>query len=212
MRKGVQLLLENGTIKVSSNRDDYRGINVIEDCLAETVSDDEYVSADEFFSSDEDMFSNNDSVMSKYSEEGVNVIVSCFGVPAPIDIEYHSKPVIAPVVICLPGLVPYELDKVVPCKYNATILEDGVKVPIQPLSDVKNITEASRVTRTGRIFSLVIRGNVNADKKVVESTEPKKAVGESSGTTLDRLQDRRSIFIDSIKDIYSSLANELFCP
>ena len=52
--------------------------------------DDEYASADEFFSSDEDMFSNNDSVMSKYSKEGVNVIVPCFCVPAPIEIEYHN--------------------------------------------------------------------------------------------------------------------------
>ena len=91
MRRGIQLLLDNGTIKVSGNRDDYNGINVIEDCLAETVSDDEYASADEFFSSYEDVLSSNDSVMSKYSEEGVNVIVPCFGVPAPIEIEYHCR-------------------------------------------------------------------------------------------------------------------------
>ena len=56
---------------------------MIEDFSVETMSDDEYVSADEFFSSDEDMFSNNDFVMSKYSEEWVNVIVPCFGVPTP---------------------------------------------------------------------------------------------------------------------------------
>ena len=123
---------------------------MIEDCSTETVSD------DEFFSSDEDMFSSNDSVMFEYSKEGVNVVVPCFGVPAPINVEYHSKPVVAPVVICLPGLVPYKSDKVVPYKYNAIILEDGVEVPIQPLSDVKNIAEASRVTRSGRVFAPVI--------------------------------------------------------
>ena len=77
VKKGVQLLLDNGTIKVLGNKDDYNGINVIEYFLDETVSDDKYVSADEFFSSDKDMFSSNDSVMSKYSEEGVNVIVPC---------------------------------------------------------------------------------------------------------------------------------------
>ena len=54
---------------------------MIEDCSTEIVSGDEYVSADEFFSSDEDFFSNNDYVLSKYSEEGVNVIMPCFGVP-----------------------------------------------------------------------------------------------------------------------------------
>ena len=46
--------------------------------------------------------------MTKYSEEGVNIIVSCSNVPAPIEIEYCSKSVVAPVVICLPGPVPYE--------------------------------------------------------------------------------------------------------
>ena len=92
-------------------------------------------------------------------------------------------------MICLSGPVPFKSDKVVPYKYNATILEDGVEVPIQPLSDVKNIAEASRVTRSGRVFAPVIRGNVNADKKVIESAEPKKAVGESSGTTLEKYVD-----------------------
>ena len=65
VRKGVQLLLDNGTIKILGNIDYYNGINVIEDCLAEIMSDDEYVSADELFSSDEDMISSNDFVMSK---------------------------------------------------------------------------------------------------------------------------------------------------
>ena len=97
----------------------------------------------------------------------------------PFEIEYCSKPVVAPVVIFLPGPVPYKLDKVVPYKYNATILEDGVEVPIQPLYNVENIVEANRVTRSGRVFTPVIRGNVSADKKVVESVETKKAVGES---------------------------------
>ena len=43
MRKVVQLFLDNGTIKISGNINDYNVINVIEDCLAETVLDDEYV-------------------------------------------------------------------------------------------------------------------------------------------------------------------------
>ena len=136
------------------------------------MSDDEYVFTDEVFSADEDMFSNNDYVMFKYFEEWVNVIVLCFGVPAPIAIEYHSKPTVALVVICLSGPVPYESDKVIPYKYNATILEDCLEIHIQPFSDFKNIVEASRVTRSGCVFAPVIRGIVNADKKVVESTEP----------------------------------------
>ena len=140
---------------------------MIEDCSTETVSDDEYVSADE------DMFSSNDSVMSEYSEEGVNVVVPCFGVPAPINVEYHSKPFVAPVVICLPGHVPYESDKAAPYKYNVTILEDGVEVPIQSLSNIKNISKASRVTHIGHDFIPVIQGNVNVDNKVIECSEPR---------------------------------------
>ena len=64
-----------------------------------------------------------------------------------------------------------------------------MEVPIQPSFYVKHIAEASRVTHSGRVFAPVIRGNVNADKKVVESTKPKKAVGESSGTTLEKDMD-----------------------
>ena len=160
MKRGIQLLLDNGTIMVSGHRDDYHGINAIEDCLAAIESDDEYASANELFSSDEDMFSSDDSVMTKYSEEGVNIIVPYFNDSSPVEIEYCSKPVVAPLVICLLGPVSYKSDKVVSYKYNATILEDGVEVPIHPLS---NFAEASRVTRTGRMFAPVIRGNASAD-------------------------------------------------
>ena len=76
------------------------------------------------------MFSSDDSLMAEFSEEGVNEIVPYFNDFSPFEIEYCSKPVVSPVVILLPGLVPYESDKVVPYKYNATILEDGVEVPV----------------------------------------------------------------------------------
>ena len=49
VRKGVQLLLDNGTIKVTGQRDDYHEVDVIEVCLAEEESDDEYASVDEYF-------------------------------------------------------------------------------------------------------------------------------------------------------------------
>ena len=39
---------------------------------------------------------------------------------------------------------------------------------------------------SGRVFAPAIRGNASADKKVVESVENKKLVGESSGTTLEK--------------------------
>ena len=122
VRRGIQLLLDNGTIKVSSNKDDYRGINVMDDCLVETVSNDEYASAYEFFSLEEGLLSGNDSLMTRLYEVGMNVIVLCFNDSAPIEIEYCSKPVVAFVVICLPMLVPYESNKDVMYKYISTIL------------------------------------------------------------------------------------------
>ena len=139
-----------------------------------------------FFSSDEAMFLGDDSLMSKFSEEGVNVIGPCFSNSSVVKIEYYSKSFVSQVVICFPGPILYKSNKVIPYNYNATILEDGVEVPIQPLSNVKNIVKASRVTCSGRVFVPVIRGNVSADKKVVESVKNKKIVGEPSGTTLEK--------------------------
>ena len=100
--------------------------------------------------------------------------------------EYHSKPVVTPLVISLPGPVPYKSDKVVPYKYNATVLEDGVEIPILPMPDVANIADNSRVTRSGRVFAPVIRRDVVAGKKIAENDEPKKVAGETSGATLDK--------------------------
>ena len=53
------MLLDNGTIKVTGNIDNYNGVNVIEYYPVEAMSNDEYVSTDEFFSSDESMFYDN---------------------------------------------------------------------------------------------------------------------------------------------------------
>ena len=61
-----------------------------------------------------------------------------------------------------------------------------MEVPIQPMSNVRNIAETIRVTRSGRVFAPIVRGNDNAGKKIVEEVEPKKAVGESSGATLEK--------------------------
>ena len=109
VRKGIQLLLDNGTIKVSGQRDNYYEVNEIE--VDDESYNDEYASADELFSSDENLFSGDDSLM---TEEGVNVIVPCFNDSTPFEIEYFSKLVVSPVVICLPGPVPYKSNKVVP--------------------------------------------------------------------------------------------------
>ena len=61
-----------------------------------------------------------------------------------------------------------------------------MEVPIQPMPDVGNIAENSRVTRSGRVFAPVTRRDVGAGNKIVENDEPKKATSETSGATLEK--------------------------
>ena len=69
----------------------------------------------------------------------------------PVEINYDSgKCVVAPLVIYLPGSVPYQSEKAIPYKYNATMMENGKEVP---LPSVVNITDMSRVTLSGRILT-----------------------------------------------------------
>ena len=43
VRRGIQLFLDNGSIRIKGNIDDY-GVNMIENYLVEDVFDDEYIS------------------------------------------------------------------------------------------------------------------------------------------------------------------------
>jgi len=51
----------------------------------------------------------------------------------------------APLVICMPGPIPYVSEKAIPYRYNATMIEDGREIPIPPLPSVGNIAEDNRV-------------------------------------------------------------------
>ena len=64
VREGVQLLLDNGTIKITGQRDDYHEVDMVEVSLMVEESEEEYASADEYFSLDEDFF------LRKWSFEG----------------------------------------------------------------------------------------------------------------------------------------------
>ncbi|XP_050897690.1 uncharacterized protein LOC127104546 [Lathyrus oleraceus] len=48
--------------------------------------------------------------------------------------------------------VPYEYDKVVPYKYDATMIKDGQKVPLSATYLVVRIADIFTVTRSGRVF------------------------------------------------------------
>src|SRR3954469_10668329 len=69
----------------------------------------------------------------------------------PTQVKYDSrKTAVAPLVIYLPGPVPYESSKAIAYKYNATFIENGKEIP---LPSVVNIADVSRVTRSGRVFN-----------------------------------------------------------
>lgn len=100
-------------------------------------------------------------------EKDVNVIVPCFNFPESVEVTYHAKTTIKPVVVCPPGPMPYNSDKAVPYRYTATIIENGKEVEIQPLASVTNIADNSRITRSGRVFAPLVVLNRNAEKEPV---------------------------------------------
>ena len=92
----------------------------------------------------------------KDPNDEVNVIVPQFNIPKPIEITYDSQTSsAAPFIICPPGPMPYNSDKAIPYKYNATMIENGVEGPIRRMTSFVNIADVSRVTRSGRIFAVV---------------------------------------------------------
>ena len=62
-----------------------------------------------------------------------------------------SKENVEPLVIRLPGPVPFVSTKAVPCKYNATMIENGVEVPLVSPSVVSNIAGETTTLRSGRV-------------------------------------------------------------
>lgn len=73
---------------------------------------------------------------------------------------------------------PYESDKVVPYKYNATMLEDGKEVPIPSFSSVVNITYISGVTQSGRVFAFAAPKRIE-DTSVGKQTQMETPVMQS---------------------------------
>lgn len=84
-----------------------------------------------------------------------------------------------PLVINLPGPVPYQSDKVMPYKYNSTMTENGKDVP---LPSIFNITDVSRLTRSGRIFAKRTKDVVAGKQAHVEM--PFERVGQFDNMNL----------------------------
>jgi len=104
----------------------------------------------------------------------------------PLEIFFDSRKSVAPpLMICVPGPIPYASKKAVPYRYNTPMIEGGREVPTLPLPSVGNIAEDSRVLRNGRVILVMFPKKVSAP--VIEETQAKdfsavKDVGQSSGT------------------------------
>ncbi|GAU21751.1 hypothetical protein TSUD_328760 [Trifolium subterraneum] len=90
------------------------------------------------------------------------VIVPEFSVSDRLEMIYNSgKPTVAPHVICLPWPTPYTSQKVVPYRYNATMLQDGVETHIPSLISVGNVADGSKMLRSGRILQGMVQGKTS---------------------------------------------------
>lgn len=120
------------------------------------------------------------------SDSEVNVIVPQFNDSEPIQITYDSrKTSVTPLVINLPGPVPYQSDKVVPYKYNTTITENGKDVPLPP---IVNVTDVSRVIRSRRIFAKRTKDVTTGKQAHVEI--PFEPVGQSDNMNMKSDDDK----------------------
>ena len=60
---------------------------------------------------------------------------------------------VAPVIITVPGPLPYVSDKAVPWHYGADVYINGIKQELNAGASICDITGPAKVTRSGRLFS-----------------------------------------------------------
>ncbi|XP_050890371.1 uncharacterized protein LOC127095771 [Lathyrus oleraceus] len=104
-------------------------------------------------------------ISSVAKNEDVSVIEPCFNLPELVEIPYYSRRMVlanshlSPVGICMPTPFPYESNKVVPWKYEITVVDNIIEgseddeVTETVDEDVTNIAGMSRMTRSGRIYT-----------------------------------------------------------
>ncbi|XP_050918557.1 uncharacterized protein LOC127135986 [Lathyrus oleraceus] len=99
------------------------------------------------------------SQQSRHMDNDVNVIVPVFKAPERVVIQYDNSKndnrSILSLVIRLVGPVLYSSAKVIPYKYNATMIENGQEVPLPTSNSVVSIAYVIKVTHSGRVFGLV---------------------------------------------------------
>ncbi|XP_039687954.1 uncharacterized protein [Medicago truncatula] len=135
-----------------------------------------------------------EDIQSLMNDNHLTVSDVCVIVPVFHDVPARSSPMrenVVPLVIRLPGPVPYTSDKAVPYKYNATVVEDGKEVPLASSVVMNNNVEGTTaVLRSGRVrpplFQQKIPAASPADKSIPTDVSPVvQGVGQSSQSLED---------------------------
>lgn len=115
----------------------------------------------------------------------VNVIVLVFKTPERIVIKFDNSNnknvnrLVSSLVIQLAGPVPYSYVKVMPYKYNATVIDNVQEVPLPTVNSVVSLVDVVKVTRSGHVFGPVsprIMEDASMGKKlIVPAVDPVSA-------------------------------------
>jgi hypothetical protein len=108
--------------------------------------------------------------------EDVCVIIPEFHDADRLEMIYNSgESTVRPLVIRPPGPMPYTSERAIPYRYEATIVQDGGEVPIPPLLSFVNITDNSRILRSGRVLQNIVpeKTSVPVSEKIPVQTASK---------------------------------------
>ncbi|GAU16666.1 hypothetical protein TSUD_326160 [Trifolium subterraneum] len=149
-------------------------------------------------------------VVTRKSED-VCVIVPEFNVSDRLEMIYNSgEPTITPLVICLSGPMPYTSLRVVPYRYDATMLQDGVETPIPSLISVDNIADNSKILMSGRILLGTVQGKTNnfveEKTQIPDSSMTGERVYEDSDEVLKMIKRSEYKIVDQLLQTPSKIS------
>ncbi|GAU10540.1 hypothetical protein TSUD_419480 [Trifolium subterraneum] len=148
-------------------------------------------------------------LVTKKSED-VCVIVPEFNVSDRLEMIYNSgEPTVTPLVICLPGPMPYTSLRAVPYRYDATMLQNGVETPIPPLISVDNIADNSKILRSGRILPGVVQGKTGSPvekTQIPDSSATGERVYEDSDEVLKMIKRSEYKIVDQLLQTPSKIS------
>ncbi|GAU51925.1 hypothetical protein TSUD_417080, partial [Trifolium subterraneum] len=148
-------------------------------------------------------------VVTKKSED-VCVIVPEFNASDRLEMIYNSgEPTVTPLVICLPGPMPYTSLRAVPYRYDATMLQDGVEVPIPPLISVDNIADSSKILRSGRILPRVVQEKTDSSvekTQIPDASRTGERVYEDSDEVLKMIKRSEYKIVDQLLQTPSKIS------